>query len=131
VHGDEIKVSVERGMATLTGTVGTWIGWGEADKDARRSGATGSGKPRKGQDGRLVVVAKREEGGRHGNLSSVVLWIAFMFLFFVGPVSYGWGYRKWGAPYPRYIQRRLGAKTGTVAISPSPELQHWGWGRAT
>jgi osmotically-inducible protein OsmY len=41
VHSDEIKVSVDGGMATLTGTVGTWIGWGEADKDARRSGATG------------------------------------------------------------------------------------------
>jgi len=41
VHSDEIKVSVDGGMATLTGTVGTWIGWGEADRDARRSGATG------------------------------------------------------------------------------------------
>ena len=41
VHSDEIKVAVDGGMATLTGTVGTWIGWGEADKDARRSGATG------------------------------------------------------------------------------------------
>jgi len=26
-------------VATLTGTVGTWIGWGEMDKDARNSGA--------------------------------------------------------------------------------------------
>jgi osmotically-inducible protein OsmY len=41
VHSKEIKVSVDGGMATLTGNVGTWIGWGEADKDARRSGATG------------------------------------------------------------------------------------------
>jgi osmotically-inducible protein OsmY len=41
VHSDEIKVSVDGGMATLTGTVGTWMGWGEADKDARKSGATG------------------------------------------------------------------------------------------
>jgi osmotically-inducible protein OsmY len=41
VHSNEIKVSVDGGMATLTGNVGTWIGWGEADKDARRSGATG------------------------------------------------------------------------------------------
>jgi osmotically-inducible protein OsmY len=41
VHSNEIKVSVDGGKATLTGNVGTWIGWGEADKDARRSGATG------------------------------------------------------------------------------------------
>jgi osmotically-inducible protein OsmY len=41
VHSDEIKVAVDGGVATLTGTVGTWIGWGEADRDARRSGAVG------------------------------------------------------------------------------------------
>jgi osmotically-inducible protein OsmY len=40
VHSKDIKVSVNGGVATLTGTVGTWIAWGEADKDARRSGAT-------------------------------------------------------------------------------------------
>jgi osmotically-inducible protein OsmY len=36
----DIKVAVDGGVATLTGTVGTWIGWGEADKDARKSGAS-------------------------------------------------------------------------------------------
>jgi osmotically-inducible protein OsmY len=40
VHSKDIKVSVDGGVATLTGTVGTWISWTEADKDARRSGAT-------------------------------------------------------------------------------------------
>jgi osmotically-inducible protein OsmY len=40
VHSKDIKVTVDGGVATLTGTVGTWISWGEADKDARRSGAT-------------------------------------------------------------------------------------------
>ena len=40
VHKDNIKVSVDGGVATLTGTVGTWLGWAEADKAARRSGAT-------------------------------------------------------------------------------------------
>ncbi len=40
VHRDNIKVSVDGGVATLTGTVGTWLGWAEADKAARRSGAT-------------------------------------------------------------------------------------------
>ena len=40
VRSKDIKVSVDGGVATLTGTVGTWISWGEADRDARRSGAT-------------------------------------------------------------------------------------------
>ena len=39
VDRDDIKVTVHGGVATLTGTVGTWIGWGEADKDAHKSGA--------------------------------------------------------------------------------------------
>ncbi|MCP5523779.1 MAG: BON domain-containing protein [Verrucomicrobiales bacterium] len=39
VHRDDITVTVDGGVATLTGTVGSWIGWGEADKDARNSGA--------------------------------------------------------------------------------------------
>jgi len=34
------RPAFDGGVATLTGTVGTWIGWGEADKDTRRSGAT-------------------------------------------------------------------------------------------
>jgi osmotically-inducible protein OsmY len=40
VDRDDVKVTVDGSVATLTGTVGTWIGWGEADKDARKGGAT-------------------------------------------------------------------------------------------
>lgn len=40
VHSDDITVSVDGGVATLTGTVGSWIAYGEADKDAHKSGAT-------------------------------------------------------------------------------------------
>jgi len=40
VDRDDIKVTVNGGVATLTGTVGTWIGWGEAEKDAHKGGAT-------------------------------------------------------------------------------------------
>ncbi len=40
VHSDDIKVTVDGGVATLTGTVETWIGWGEADKDAHAGGAS-------------------------------------------------------------------------------------------
>jgi osmotically-inducible protein OsmY len=39
VHRDDIKVTVDNGVVTLTGTVGSWIGYGEADRDARKSGA--------------------------------------------------------------------------------------------
>jgi osmotically-inducible protein OsmY len=34
-----ITVTVDGGVATLTGTVGSWIGYGEADNDAHKSGA--------------------------------------------------------------------------------------------
>lgn len=37
VNPDHIAVTVHGGVATLTGTVGSWIGWREADKDARKS----------------------------------------------------------------------------------------------
>jgi osmotically-inducible protein OsmY len=40
VDRSDIKVTVNGAVATLTGTVGTWIGWNEADKDAHKSGAT-------------------------------------------------------------------------------------------
>jgi osmotically-inducible protein OsmY len=40
VDRSDIKVTVNGAVATLTGTVGTWVGWNEADKDARKSGAT-------------------------------------------------------------------------------------------
>jgi len=36
----DITVTVHGAVATLTGTVGTWVGWNEADKDAHKSGAT-------------------------------------------------------------------------------------------
>jgi osmotically-inducible protein OsmY len=40
VHRDDITVTVDGGVATLTGNVGSWIAWGEADKDAHQSGAS-------------------------------------------------------------------------------------------
>lgn len=39
VHRDDITVTVDGGVAVLTGTVGSWVGYGEAAKDARKSGA--------------------------------------------------------------------------------------------
>jgi len=40
VDSDDIKVTVHEGVVTLTGAVGTRIGWGEVDKDAFEGGAT-------------------------------------------------------------------------------------------
>jgi osmotically-inducible protein OsmY len=39
VDRDDIKITVDGGVATLTGTVGTRIGWNEANNDAEKSGA--------------------------------------------------------------------------------------------
>ena len=39
VHRNDITVTVRHGVAKLTGTVGTWIGYGEADQDAHKGGA--------------------------------------------------------------------------------------------
>ncbi len=58
------------------------------------------------------------------------VWIAFMFMFLVPPLGYGWGYRGWGAPYPRYIQRRRGeAATMTMGSGGSGQFDHHAWGR--
>jgi len=59
--------------------------------------------------------------------SSWWLWIVIMFLLLVPPVGYGWGYRGWGAPYPRYIQRRRGQQAAALG-RPSIEHESWGWG---
>lgn len=56
-----------------------------------------------------------------------LLWMAFMLLFLVPPLGYGWGYRGWGPPYPRYIQRRRGQQA--VATGVSEAFNHQAWGR--
>jgi len=40
VDRDDIKLSVHDGVAILTGKVDGWLAYGEADRDARKSGAT-------------------------------------------------------------------------------------------
>jgi hypothetical protein len=57
-----------------------------------------------------------------------ILWMVFMFLFLVSPVTYGWGYRGWGPPYPRYVQRRRGLRTSTAGQPADLRHQSWGWG---
>ena len=55
-------------------------------------------------------------------------WFLWMFaiIFLLPPLGYGWGYRGWGPPYPRYIQRRRGQ--AAVANGAAFNHQAWGWG---
>ena len=57
-----------------------------------------------------------------------LLWMAFMFLFLVSPLGYGWGYRGWGPPYPRYIRRRRGPQAAGTGGFVALNHQSWGWG---
>jgi len=57
-----------------------------------------------------------------------VLWLIFMFMFLLMPVGYGWGYRGWGPPYPRYIQRRRGLRAVSMGDPRGSYHQSWGWG---
>lgn len=61
--------------------------------------------------------------------SSWLFWMGFMFLFFLVPVSYGVGVRRWGVPYPRYYQRRRSVRAAAASGTP-PVVSHeaWGWG---
>jgi hypothetical protein len=60
--------------------------------------------------------------------ASWMLWMVFILLFLVSPIGYGWGYRKWGPPYPRYIQRRRGIRAASAGESSILIHQTWGWG---
>jgi len=55
------------------------------------------------------------------------LWMLLMLCFLLPPIGYGWGYRGWGMPVPRYVQRlrkeRQVVADGTVAT----DQQAWGW----
>ncbi len=54
------------------------------------------------------------------------LWIAVMFFFLLSPIGYGWGYRKWGPPYPQYIQRRRAMRAAQGGVTM---FRHDSWGR--
>ncbi len=57
-----------------------------------------------------------------------ILWMVFMFMFLLAPVGYGWGYRGWGPPYPRYIQRRREIRKGSIGSPRTSHHQSWGRG---
>ncbi len=54
-------------------------------------------------------------------------WTMFVVIFLASPVGYGWGYRQWGPPYPRYVQRRRGARASALGGSATFDHHSWGW----
>ena len=54
-------------------------------------------------------------------------WFILLFVLVVPPLGYGWSYRGWGPPYPRYIQRRRGQRA--AAGGASATFNHEAWGR--
>lgn len=44
------------------------------------------------------------------------------------PIGYGWGYRSWGPPYPRYLQNRRHRKMLAANTEISERHLSWGWG---
>jgi hypothetical protein len=64
------------------------------------------------------------------------LWYFAMFTILIPVVAYGWGYRGWGPPFPRFIQRRR-ANVATGPSSATAETmdgrytafnpEGWGW----
>jgi hypothetical protein len=57
-----------------------------------------------------------------------LMWMVFMFLLFVPPLGYGWGYRGWGPPYPRYLQRRRTQQATAGGAAGPFRHESWGWG---
>ena len=55
-------------------------------------------------------------------------WMIFMVLFLMTPIGYGWGYRGWGVPYPRYIQRRRGKRAADIGRDKTFNHLSWSWG---
>jgi hypothetical protein len=53
-----------------------------------------------------------------------LLWMVFILIFLIPPIGYGWGYRGWGPPYPRYVQRRRAQR----ATNDSAGFNHQAWG---
>ena len=54
------------------------------------------------------------------------VWMFVMFVMLTPPIGYGWGYRGWGPPYPRYIQGRRAEQAPVT--DKSFDHRAWGWG---
>jgi len=56
------------------------------------------------------------------------IWLLMMVVFLLPPIGYGWGYRGWGPPYPRYAQRRRSQRADLNEQSLQINHQAWGIG---
>ena len=56
------------------------------------------------------------------------IWFVFILVFAVFPVGYGWRYRRWGPPYPQYVQRRRSARNASEIGSDAFDHRAWGLG---
>ena len=56
------------------------------------------------------------------------VWMIVLLVLFASPIGYGWGYRGWGPPYPRYVQRRRSQRAADSGGSPPFNHHAWGWG---
>ncbi len=57
-----------------------------------------------------------------------LVWLVLMFFLFVSPVTYGWGYKRWGPPYPSYFQRRRHLQATARGATVEADHYRWGWG---
>jgi hypothetical protein len=55
-------------------------------------------------------------------------WLAIMLMLLVPPLLYGWGYRDWGPPLPRYFQKRRAKRAAARGASPTFDHHAWGSG---
>jgi hypothetical protein len=53
-----------------------------------------------------------------------LIWMIFLIMFLVTPIGYGRGYRGWGMPYPRYIQRRRASRAVASGLPRELVTQH-------
>jgi hypothetical protein len=56
------------------------------------------------------------------------IWMLVMLFLLVPSVGYGWGYRGWGPPFPRYVQRRRGQRAAATTSSAGFDHESWSWG---
>ncbi len=55
------------------------------------------------------------------------LWLAVLFAILLPWVGYGWGYRRWGPPYPSYVQRRQWQGASADGVAARGRYDGWGW----
>jgi hypothetical protein len=55
-----------------------------------------------------------------------LLWLVCMFAFLVLWLGYGSGLRKWGPPYPKYIERRRERHAANMGAATTFNHRAWG-----